>query len=155
MAIPHESILLGPQRTFLLPVEWSTNWCWHRDVHHFVSDHQDVAVNWGNFANLKTISACKKYAMFRQIMLVAAQVIVCCVSDPSNHCFEVTDDPYLVICFLRTYALYGRSRRVAILILSISGGLFIVSCVSQPTTQSRLRYPKPILVVFGRTTFRI
>ncbi|KAK7678700.1 hypothetical protein QCA50_018282 [Cerrena zonata] len=81
-------------------------------MNRYFSVLSDIAVNWGNFANLKTISACKKYAMFRQIMLVAAQVIVC------------------FICFLRTYALYGRSRRVAILILSISGGLFIVSCWS-------------------------
>lgn len=54
----------------------------------------DIAVNVGNFIPFETIPSCKHYVFFRQVALIIAQVIVC------------------LILVLRTYALYGRSKRV-------------------------------------------
>ncbi|KAI0070130.1 hypothetical protein K474DRAFT_912204 [Panus rudis PR-1116 ss-1] len=72
----------------------------------------DIVVIWANFANFKTPESCGRYAFFRQIVLIIAQIIVC------------------FICFLRTWALYGRSRRIMILILSVAAVLFVLACWS-------------------------
>ncbi|CAL1709007.1 unnamed protein product [Somion occarium] len=85
---------------------------WLFMLNRYFSILSDVAVNWGNFADFKSVKACKGYAFFRQLMLVVAQVIVC------------------FICFLRTYALYGRSKRIMALILSVALVLFILACWS-------------------------
>ncbi|CAL1708438.1 unnamed protein product [Somion occarium] len=71
-----------------------------------------IAINWGNFSDFESVEACQGYAFFRQVILVIAQVIVC------------------FLCFLRTYALYGRSERILVLILSVALVLFILACWS-------------------------
>jgi len=82
---------------------------WPFLLNRYFSLLADIAVNVGNFTPFKTIHACKAYVLYRQLMLVAAQIVVC------------------YILTMRTYALYSQSRRVLTLMLCISGVLLGVS----------------------------
>ncbi|KAH9941203.1 uncharacterized protein BXZ73DRAFT_98418 [Epithele typhae] len=91
----------------------------------------DIAVNFGNFygywnEHFPLCSApdgqnadhaahrysCRQYAFFRQVLLIANQVVVC------------------LCLFLRTFALYGRNWHVGGAVLGFAGILFGVSCWS-------------------------
>lgn len=69
----------------------------------------NIAITAGNFATFKTTQSCARYAFYRQLCLIIIQVIVA------------------VNQFLRIYALYSRSRRIAALIFSIGGILLALS----------------------------
>ncbi|KAI8986735.1 hypothetical protein BD414DRAFT_529044 [Trametes punicea] len=72
----------------------------------------DVAVNTGNFYIFSNEHSCRQYAFFRQLLLVINQVVVC------------------FILFLRTYALYGRDRRILVLVVGVGATLLGVCCWS-------------------------
>ncbi|KDQ60383.1 hypothetical protein JAAARDRAFT_32780 [Jaapia argillacea MUCL 33604] len=61
---------------------------------------------------------CKQYALFRQFLLVANQVIVC------------------IILTLRTFALYHRDLRILFLMVGVGALLFAVACWSLVGQQS-------------------
>ncbi|CAL1708384.1 unnamed protein product [Somion occarium] len=94
---------------------WSnprTHASWLFLLNRYFSILSDVAVVSANFADFMTVEACKNYYFFRQMMLVIAQVIVC------------------IISFLRTYALYERSKRIMTFIVSVFLVLFSLACWS-------------------------
>ncbi|KAI0371229.1 hypothetical protein BV20DRAFT_1017181 [Pilatotrama ljubarskyi] len=78
----------------------------------------DIAVNTGNFYifSSEQVSlvpcSCRHYAFFRQLLLVINQVVVC------------------FILFLRTYALYGRDKRILVLVVGVGAILLGISCWS-------------------------
>ncbi|KAL6306030.1 hypothetical protein BKA93DRAFT_730040 [Sparassis latifolia] len=76
-------------------------------VNRYVTFFGDIAVNWGNFYHFKTD---ERYALYRQLLLILAQVIVC------------------INLLLRTYALYRRDKRVLALILATGLTLLGLSC---------------------------
>ncbi|KAI0674479.1 hypothetical protein C8Q78DRAFT_1076115 [Trametes maxima] len=93
----------------------------------------DIAVNTGNFYLMIFLGrgvrysmlpstllddvlaipvSCRQYAFFRQLLLIVNQVVVC------------------FILFLRTYALYGRDKRIGVLVIGVGGILLGISCWS-------------------------
>ncbi|EMD34819.1 hypothetical protein CERSUDRAFT_116996 [Gelatoporia subvermispora B] len=70
----------------------------------------DIAVNVGNFSHFKSDLSCEHYSFYRQVLLIVAQVVVC------------------VLSFLRTYALYRRSKWIAAFILTMGLSLLGLSC---------------------------
>ncbi|KAH9852454.1 hypothetical protein C2E23DRAFT_825569 [Lenzites betulinus] len=72
----------------------------------------DIAVNTGNFYIFPTEQVCRHYAFFRQLLLIINQVVVC------------------FILFLRTFALFGRDKRVGALIFGVGMVLLGISCWS-------------------------
>ncbi|KAI0336778.1 hypothetical protein GY45DRAFT_1237531 [Cubamyces sp. BRFM 1775] len=75
----------------------------------------DIAVNTGNFhifPNEHVHPICRQYAFFRQLLLIINQVVVC------------------FILFLRTYALYGRDKRILVLVIGVGAALLGISCWS-------------------------
>ncbi|KAI0746960.1 hypothetical protein C8Q80DRAFT_1178553 [Daedaleopsis nitida] len=72
----------------------------------------DIAVNVGNFYTFPDETVCRRYAFFRQVLLVVNQVVVC------------------YILFLRTFALYGRDWRVGGTVLTFAFILLGISCWS-------------------------
>ncbi|EKM56616.1 uncharacterized protein PHACADRAFT_253825 [Phanerochaete carnosa HHB-10118-sp] len=78
-------------------------------VNRYFAFFSNIAITAGNFALFQTIQGCAHYAFYRQLSLIVAQVIVA------------------VIQFLRTYALYGRDRRIVIAVLSVAAILLSLS----------------------------
>ncbi|KAI0827111.1 hypothetical protein BC628DRAFT_1370962 [Trametes gibbosa] len=72
----------------------------------------DIAVNTGNFYIFPDEQVCRRYAFFRQLLLIINQVVVC------------------FILFLRTYALFGRDKRIGALVFGVGMTLLAVSCWS-------------------------
>ncbi|KAH9897024.1 hypothetical protein C8Q73DRAFT_438179 [Cubamyces lactineus] len=72
----------------------------------------DIAVNTGNFHIFPNEHVCRQYAFFRQLLLIINQVVVC------------------FILFLRTYALYGRDKRILVLVIGVGAALLGISCWS-------------------------
>ncbi|KAI9065618.1 hypothetical protein FKP32DRAFT_1567581 [Trametes sanguinea] len=79
----------------------------------------DIAVNTGNFhifpneqVRSSAPTSCRQYAFFRQLLLIINQVVVC------------------FILFLRTYALYGRDKRILVLVIGVGAALLGISCWS-------------------------
>ncbi|KAI0795412.1 hypothetical protein C8Q75DRAFT_448834 [Abortiporus biennis] len=70
-------------------------------LNRYFSLFADVGVNIGNFFPFKSELPCRRYSLYRTIVIVGAQVIVA------------------VIMFLRTYALYGQTRSILYLMLSV------------------------------------
>ncbi|EED80452.1 predicted protein [Postia placenta Mad-698-R] len=69
---------------------------WLFYVNRYLTFFGDIAVNVGNFYNFKTAKSCDDYALYRQILLIGAQVVVC-----------------IILC-LRIYALYNRSKAILV-----------------------------------------
>lgn len=80
---------------------------WLFYVNRYLTFFGDIAVNVGNFYNFKTAKSCDDYALYRQILLIGAQVVVC-----------------IILC-LRIYALYNRS--VAILVGVVGTGATLMA----------------------------
>ncbi|KAI0360506.1 hypothetical protein OH77DRAFT_1445358 [Trametes cingulata] len=72
----------------------------------------DIAVNTGNFYIFANEQSCRQYAFFRQLLLIINQVVVC------------------FVLFLRTYALYGRDKRILVLVVGVGAVLLGISCWS-------------------------
>ncbi|KZT10446.1 uncharacterized protein LAESUDRAFT_721805 [Laetiporus sulphureus 93-53] len=68
-------------------------------LNRYLTFFGDVAVNVGNFYTFHSAKSCRDYALYRQVLLIGAQVVVC-----------------IILC-LRTHALYHRNKRVLALML--------------------------------------
>ncbi|KAH9939862.1 hypothetical protein B0H21DRAFT_755894 [Amylocystis lapponica] len=79
-------------------------------LNRYLTFFGDIAVNVGNFYIFKTVKSCSQYALYRTLLLVLAQVVVC------------------IILMLRTWALYRRDKRVLILILTVGISLLGLTC---------------------------
>ncbi|KAJ3492239.1 hypothetical protein NLI96_g123 [Meripilus lineatus] len=82
---------------------------WLFIINRYFSFFADIAVGIGNFLPFESEQGCRTYNRFRQIELIAVQVIVG------------------TVVLLRTYALYGRDKRILYLVLSISSVLLVLS----------------------------
>ncbi|OCH93912.1 hypothetical protein OBBRIDRAFT_789775 [Obba rivulosa] len=79
-------------------------------LNRYLTFFGDIAVNAANFSHFKSEDSCRHYSFYRQLLLIAAQVVVC------------------VLSFLRTYALYSRNKWVALAIVSLGFSLLGISC---------------------------
>ncbi|KAI0777258.1 hypothetical protein BD413DRAFT_173739 [Trametes elegans] len=79
-------------------------------INRYIPILGDIAVNTGNFYIFPNEQVCRQYAFFRQLLLIINQVVVC------------------FILFLRTYALYGRDKRVLVLVISVGVTLLAIAC---------------------------
>ncbi|PCH45041.1 hypothetical protein WOLCODRAFT_77655, partial [Wolfiporia cocos MD-104 SS10] len=96
-------------------------------INRYLTFFGDIAVNVGNFYGFKSAkvlfsplitlyNSCSDYALYRQSLLIGAQVVVC-----------------IILC-LRTYALYNRSKRILAYVIGsgfILGGLAIFAVTDQ------------------------
>lgn len=101
---------------------------------------------------------CKTYTLFRQILLIVNQVLVCCKSRRSpqspRQSTQTKAGPILpVLLAIRIYALYQRSKAVLTFMLMSGAVLSGIACV-RPITQLSLRNilsPNPLqFVMFGQ-----
>ncbi|EKM50707.1 uncharacterized protein PHACADRAFT_188242, partial [Phanerochaete carnosa HHB-10118-sp] len=78
-------------------------------VNRYFSFFSNITITAGNFSSFKSVQSCAHYTFYRQLSLIATQIIVA------------------VIQFLRTYALYGRDRRFAVVVVSVATVLAALS----------------------------
>ncbi|OSX63338.1 hypothetical protein POSPLADRAFT_1045690 [Postia placenta MAD-698-R-SB12] len=90
---------------------------WLFYVNRYLTFFGDIAVNVGNFYNFKTAKSCDDYALYRQILLIGAQVVVC-----------------IILC-LRIYALYNRSKAILVGVVG-TGATLMALAVFAVTGQS-------------------
>ncbi|KAJ3558190.1 hypothetical protein NM688_g1072 [Phlebia brevispora] len=119
---------------------WQNKWSgasWLFFVNRYFAFAANIAVNVGNFAQFRSDQrcvcrpksipcrlyeavaklmnsscSCSDFSLYRQIVLIVSQVIVC------------------INLLLRTYALYGRDKRIMYLILSVGFTLASLACWS-------------------------
>ncbi|TCD69426.1 hypothetical protein EIP91_007773 [Steccherinum ochraceum] len=82
---------------------------WPFLLNRYFSILANIATTAGSFAPFRTVKSCQNYTLFHQLVIVFAQLIV----------------GYILA--LRTFALWGRSRRVLILILGVAALLLAIS----------------------------
>ncbi|TCD67349.1 hypothetical protein EIP91_000216 [Steccherinum ochraceum] len=103
---------------FLLTFPGEVAYCWRKPnsatsclffLNRYFSILVSFVINVENFAPFRTDMLCNVYALFRQVALFVAQIVVCC------------------ILILRTYALWGRSRRILVCMIATAVMLLTIS----------------------------
>ncbi|TCD59803.1 hypothetical protein EIP91_011416, partial [Steccherinum ochraceum] len=82
---------------------------WPFLLNRYFSILANIATTAGNFAPFKSVASCQDFTLFHQLVIVFAQVIAA------------------YILTLRTFALWGRSRRVLAIILGVAALLLGIS----------------------------
>ena len=114
----------GAYATFRVPpsIPHTSVFCRGRYINYNVGNSVSKLTREFNFS-------CKRYNLFRQIVLIVTQVLVCSKFPNLFQSVHFVHQNSTVLQTLRIYALYGCSLRILILMVGSGGILFVVSLV--------------------------